>query len=62
MYHIAGSCTKCGAPYYIPSYHMSILPPQPMPSCLCWNTAKITVTSGTSTEPVDQKLNLKCED
>ncbi len=44
-----GHCGKCGAPYFMDGYNMSILPPTPRPTCVCWNTPKTSTSTGTNT-------------
>lgn len=50
-YTVAGSCGRCGAPYYVPSVWMGVLPPPPMPSCACWSSHG-TVATTTITVPL----------
>lgn len=47
MNQIVGNCSKCGAPYSMPSVWHGITPPPAQPTCNCWNTNQIH-TSGTS--------------
>lgn len=42
---IAGNCGKCGAPYYVPSVWMAVIPPPPTPTCACWNLPVSTTTN-----------------
>jgi len=43
---LAGNCSKCGAPFYVPTIIYCILPPQPIPTCGCWNIPQIKTTTG----------------
>jgi len=47
MNSIGGYCQKCGAPFYVPSVWHGIIPPQPIPSCNCWNVSKTSSTTDT---------------
>jgi hypothetical protein len=47
MNSIGGYCQKCGAPFYVPSVWHGIIPPQPIPTCNCWNVSNTTYTTDT---------------
>lgn len=42
---IAGSCSKCGAPFWLPSMWHGTTPPMPSPSCQCWNMPQVHTSS-----------------
>lgn len=47
---VGGSCGKCGAPYFLfTGPWMGVIPPEPRPSCCCWNRL-VALTTGTTTE------------
>lgn len=50
---MAGCCSKCGAPYSVPSVWHGILPPSIRPTCSCWNVLK---------ETTDTDYTIKIED
>ena len=54
-YEFSGHCAKCGAPYYLPTVWHGIIPPQPTPTCNCWNTGTISTTTDTTTLLQKQK-------
>jgi hypothetical protein len=44
---IAGHCSKCGAPYTVPTIWHGTTPPPMTPSCHCWNRDGVVTTTGT---------------
>ena len=47
MYAIVGYCPKCGAPMYVPTVWMGVIPPPVTRSCGCFpDTSKIVTTTG----------------
>lgn len=54
MFTQVSQCPKCGAPIYVESPYMSILPPPSIHSCGCFPKAK-TVTSTTGTSAITGK-------
>lgn len=51
MFTQVGSCLKCGAPIYVPSVWMGVVPPPPQYTCGCRGETHRTYTS-TDTAPV----------
>lgn len=46
MASLAGTCGKCGAPYfYTDEAYGGDVPPPVNPTCLCWNVAPILTTT-----------------
>lgn len=56
MQQIGGSCSKCGAPFYVESPWWGTVPPSPTPTCACWNLPKFTTTTQCIIPPPEENL------